>query len=122
MTVDHPSYYNVNGTETIKEMEMYLYPEEIIGGIKFNIFKYVSRYRHKHSFKLFGIVIRNKKKELEDLKKALWYTDYAISLGRDKKYHITRQFASAEKMIFNCLIIDDFEHIKKMLGDIIKTY
>lgn len=121
MTIDHPSYYNVNGTETIKEMEIYLYPEEIIGGVKFNIFKYVSRYKHKHSFNIFGITIRNKKKELEDLKKALWYTNYAISL-RDKKYHITRHFTGAEKMIFNCLIINDFEGIKKELENIIRTY
>lgn len=62
--VNHPSHYTQGSIETIDYMESALAPEEIRGGYKFNILKYVSRERYKNG--------------LEDLKKAKWYLDRLI--------------------------------------------
>lgn len=63
--VNHPSHYTQGSIETIDYMESVLAPEEIRGGYKFNILKYVSRERYKNG--------------LEDLKKAKWYLDRLIA-------------------------------------------
>lgn len=63
--VNHPSHYTQGAIETIDYMESALTAEEIRGGYKFNILKYVSREQHKNG--------------LEDLKKAKWYLDRLIT-------------------------------------------
>lgn len=63
--VNHPHHYTRGAIETIDYMESALTAEEIRGGYKFNILKYVSRERYKNG--------------LEDLKKAKWYLDRLIS-------------------------------------------
>jgi hypothetical protein len=63
--VNHPAHYTQGAIETIDYMESALTEDEIRGGFKMNILKYVSRERHKNG--------------LEDLKKARWYLDRLIS-------------------------------------------
>lgn len=63
--VNHPHHYTHGTIETIDYMESCLTEEEIRGGYKLNILKYVSRERHKNG--------------LEDLKKARWYLDRLIN-------------------------------------------
>lgn len=63
--VNHPCHYTYGVIETIDYMESCLTEEEIRGGYKFNVLKYVSRERHKNG--------------LEDLKKAKWYLDRLIT-------------------------------------------
>lgn len=62
--VNHPHHYTHGTIETIDYMESCLTDEEIRGGYKLNVLKYVSRERHKNG--------------LEDLKKARWYLDRLI--------------------------------------------
>lgn len=78
--INHPLYYNSNGQETINKIHNLLTYNEFIGGIKFNILKYVDRCNYKHTIKIFPQVFKyfNHEKIKEDLKKALWYTNYAI--------------------------------------------
>lgn len=63
--VSNPSHYNQGSIETIDYIESCLSREELCGGYKFNIIKYVSREKHKNG--------------LEDLKKAKWYLDRLIA-------------------------------------------
>jgi hypothetical protein len=61
-TVNHPPHYGGDTTyEVVKVMEAWLTPEEFIGAMKFNSFKYGARHRSKGG--------------LEDLKKKKWYDD-----------------------------------------------
>lgn len=63
--VNHPSHYTQGSIETIDYMESCLTEDEIRGGFKMNVLKYVSRERYKNG--------------LEDLKKARWYLDRLIT-------------------------------------------
>lgn len=58
-TVNHPKHYNSNGRETIEKIEDALTPAEYIGGLKFNVIKYLDRYEFKNGS--------------EDIEKAKWY-------------------------------------------------
>lgn len=69
--VNHPKHYTQGPIETIDYMESALSEEELCGGYKMNVLKYVSRERHKNG--------------LEDLKKAKWYLDRLISYLEKKK-------------------------------------
>jgi hypothetical protein len=61
-TVNHPQHYGGDTVyEVVKVMEAWLTPEEFIGAMKFNSFKYGARHRQKGG--------------LEDLKKKKWYDD-----------------------------------------------
>jgi len=62
--VDHPSHYNQGGVETIDYLESTLTDSELVGFMKGNVIKYVSRERYKNG--------------VEDLKKAKWYLDRLI--------------------------------------------
>lgn len=87
--INHPSHYNSNGQETIDKIHNLLTYSEFIGGIKFNIIKYVDRCNYKHTIKTFPTLFKffNYKKIKEDLKKALWYTDYAIDYLKLNESH-----------------------------------
>ena len=63
-SVDHPSHYNQGGVETIDYLESTLPDSELVGFMKGNVIKYVSRERYKNG--------------AEDLKKAKWYLDRLI--------------------------------------------
>lgn len=63
-SVDHPSHYNQGGVETIDYLESTLTDSELVGFMKGNVIKYVSRERYKNG--------------VEDLKKAKWYLDRLI--------------------------------------------
>lgn len=59
--VDHPSHYGGDTTyEVIKVMEAWLTPEEYIGALKFNAFKYMARAGKKGA-------------TLQDVQKGNWY-------------------------------------------------
>lgn len=65
--VNHPKHY-ANGTiECIDAMEAMLTPEEFIGYLRGNAFKYMWRFR-------------NKGKAYEDLQKSQWYVNRLVSL------------------------------------------
>jgi hypothetical protein len=65
-TVNHPQHYGGDTTyEVVKVMEAWLTPEEFIGAMKFNSFKYGARHRQKGG--------------IEDLKKKKWYDDRLAS-------------------------------------------
>jgi len=71
--INHPSYYGGdNPYECIKVLQEWLTVEEFEGALKFNVFKYLHRYREKHGIK--------------DLKKAQWYLNYLVEFleGRDR--------------------------------------
>lgn len=65
--VDHPDHYGgkENQYETIKVLGAWLTGDEMIGFLKGNVIKYLSRHRMKGGF--------------EDLKKAQWYQNTLIS-------------------------------------------
>lgn len=65
--VNHPGHYGgaSNPYETIKVMEATLTSEELIGALKFQVYKYTDRHRAKGGF--------------EDLRKAKWYLDRLVS-------------------------------------------
>ena len=62
--VDHPSHYGGedNPYETIKVLEAWLTVEEMVGFLKGNSLKYLSRHRQKGG--------------AEDVAKSKWYQDY----------------------------------------------
>ena len=73
--INSPSHYNSNTMETIDLIRDSMEPIEYEGYLKGNIFKYVSRYRHKEK--------ENPKK---DLLKAQWYLCKLIEeMGKDGK-------------------------------------
>ena len=65
--VNHPRHYGGedNPYETIKVLEATLTSEELIGALKFQIYKYTARHRAKGGF--------------EDLRKAQWYLNRLVS-------------------------------------------
>lgn len=62
--VNSPNHYASHSIECIVAMEAMLSPEEFIGYLRGNIFKYQWRYKQKNG--------------LEDLKKAQWYQNKLI--------------------------------------------
>ncbi|SRR5258708_5939354 len=62
--VNHPAHYGGadNPYEVIKVLEAWLTREEFVGGLKFNIHKYLARARAKGG--------------AEDIAKAAWYSNY----------------------------------------------
>ncbi len=65
-SVDHPSYYGTKEDlyEVIKVCEAWLSREELIGALKFQIWKYTARAGKKTQ------------DPTEDYRKALWYNNY----------------------------------------------
>ncbi len=65
--VNHPGHYGgaSNPYETIKVMEGTLTSEELIGALKFQVYKYCDRHRAKGGF--------------EDLRKAQWYLNRLVT-------------------------------------------
>lgn len=59
--VNHPEHYNTGEIEVFDFIRDKLTPEELRGYVKGNVFKYLSRERHKGGD--------------EDLRKAKWYLD-----------------------------------------------
>lgn len=57
--VNHPSHYSKSSIECIDAMESMLTPEQFIGYLRGNIFKYQWRYKNKNG--------------IEDLRKSEWY-------------------------------------------------
>lgn len=68
--VNSPSHYKTGKIECIVAMEAMLSPEEFIGYLRGNIFKYTYRYKDKNG--------------LEDLKKAQWYLNKLIEKEAEK--------------------------------------
>lgn len=62
--VNSPSHYKTGKIECIEAMEAMLTPEEFIGYLRGNAFKYLWRYKDKNG--------------IEDLRKANWYLDRLI--------------------------------------------
>ena len=60
--VNNPAHYNNGNVECIEAIEAMLTPEEFIGFLRGNSFKYRWRFRYK-------------KKPIEDLHKARWYEE-----------------------------------------------
>jgi len=70
--VSTPTHYNTNTTETIDVIKSSLTEDEFHGYLKGNIFKYVSRHKHKHPL--------NPQK---DLLKARWYLTKLVECYRE---------------------------------------
>lgn len=68
--VNSPNHYSSQTIECIVAMEAMLSPEEFIGYLRGNIFKYQWRYKQKNG--------------LEDLKKAQWYQNKLIEKEESK--------------------------------------
>lgn len=68
--VNQPFHYTASRIECIDAMQAMLSPEEFIGYLRGNIFKYQWRYRHKN--------LR------EDLEKSQWYLTKLIALTDSK--------------------------------------
>ena len=64
--VNSPDHYKTGGVETIDFIEAKATKEELIGYLKFNVIKYLSRAKHKGH-------------DLQDLKKAQWYLNRLVS-------------------------------------------
>lgn len=64
-SVQHPSHYNKGGIECIEAIKASMSKEAFLGGLKFNVIKYIWRYE-------------SKEKPLEDLEKARFYLDRLI--------------------------------------------
>jgi hypothetical protein len=65
--VNEPSHYKTGKIECIDAMEAMLTPEEFIGYLRGNAFKYLWRYQHKG-------------KAYEDLQKAQWYLNRLVMI------------------------------------------
>ena len=65
--VNEPSHYKTGKIECIEAMEAMLTPEEFIGYLRGNAFKYLWRYQHKG-------------KAYEDLQKAQWYLNRLVMI------------------------------------------
>ena len=71
-TVNHPAHYGGDTLyETIKVMRNRLTPEEFIGAMKFNVYKYNDRAKHKGH-------------EVENYKKAQFYQNYLVAFVNDE--------------------------------------
>lgn len=71
--VNHPNHYKTGGIETIDYIKAKLGVEGTINYCMGNVMKYTSRWQDKNG--------------LEDLEKADWYLDYAITLMKEKNAH-----------------------------------
>lgn len=69
--VNEPPHYKNGKIECIEAMEAMLTPEEFIGYLRGNIFKYMWRYR-------------NKGKAHEDLQKAQWYLSRLVFIHNER--------------------------------------
>jgi hypothetical protein len=69
----NPAHYTAGGIETIDFIQAKFTKEELIGMLKGNVIKYLSR-----------ATLKNKKKELEDYKKALWYLTKLVEVMKGK--------------------------------------
>lgn len=69
--VNHPSHYQGNGIECIDAMEAAFGREEVASFCKLNAFKYIWR-----SLK--------KEKQVEDIKKAIWYLSKYLDVIKDE--------------------------------------
>ena len=65
-SVNSPDHYKMGGVETIDFIEAKATKEELIGYLKFNVIKYLSRAKYKGH-------------DLQDLKKAQWYLNRLVS-------------------------------------------
>jgi len=65
--VNQPAHYKVGGIEAIDYIQAKLTGEEFSGYCKGNALKYISRANHKEDAN-------------EDLRKAIWYLERAVSL------------------------------------------
>lgn len=72
--VNHPSHYNssINGIETFDAIIATMTPEQAIGGMKWNVSKYLSRAGKKGD-------------ALEDYKKAQWYMNKLVKFMEDNQ-------------------------------------
>ena len=72
--VNNPAHYNSGKLECIEAMEAMLSPEEFIGYLRGNSFKYRWRFRYKNG--------------IEDLRKANWYEQRLIDyiVGTDYEF------------------------------------
>jgi hypothetical protein len=64
--VNNPDHYKMGGVETIEFIEAKATEEELIGYLKFNVIKYLSRAKYKGH-------------DIQDLKKAQWYLNRLVS-------------------------------------------
>ena len=70
--VNNPTHYNSGKLECIEAMEAMLSPEEFIGYLRGNSFKYRWRFRYKNG--------------IEDLRKANWYEKRLIDYIVETEY------------------------------------
>ena len=69
--VNHPPHYTVGGIETLEVISAKLTKEQYLGYLLGNVLKYVMRHNYKG-------------KPIEDLKKAGFYLERAITLSENK--------------------------------------
>jgi len=69
--VNHPRHYVAGGIETIDILRAKLTKEELVGFLKGNVIKYMTRSGKKED-------------ALKDLKKAQWYLNYLIDMEERK--------------------------------------
>lgn len=70
--INSPSHYNIDGEEeTIRKMEKYMTPDELIAWCKGCIFTYIDRAKYKNG--------------LEDLHKAMWHVNYILQWDNFKR-------------------------------------
>jgi len=69
-TVNHPPHYTVGGIETLEVISAKLTKEQYLGYLLGNVMKYVMRHNYKD-------------KPVEDLRKARFYLERAITLSED---------------------------------------
>jgi hypothetical protein len=70
--INNPSHYNTGSMETIDLLRESLSHEQFVGYLRGNVFKYISRYHHKHA-----------ENPVKDLKKARWYLDRLILITEE---------------------------------------
>jgi len=68
--VNHPPHYTVGGIETLEVISAKLTKEQYLGYLLGNVMKYVMRHNYKG-------------KPIEDLRKARFYLERAITLSED---------------------------------------
>jgi len=67
--INSPGHYTTGNLETIVLLQESLGHEQFVGYLRGNVFKYISRYRHKHA-----------ENPVKDLRKAEWYLRRLITL------------------------------------------
>lgn len=76
--VNHPSHYETNGVECIDAMEASQGTDIVKGHCLCNAFKYIWRCKHKG-------------KEIEDIKKAVWYLNKYLDLSKKEDIPFDQQ-------------------------------